>query len=48
VGTRSATEVRDTAALLGRSVPSALWDELRAEGLLPPDEAAGERDEEAR
>lgn len=37
VGARSAAEVRDAAELLGRSVPSGLWDELRAEGLLPKD-----------
>lgn len=37
VGARSADEVRDAAELLGRSVPPGLWDELRAEGLLPKD-----------
>ncbi|MFI9583819.1 aldo/keto reductase [Streptomyces sp. NPDC052236] len=35
VGARSAAEVRDAAEQLGRSVPTALWDELRAEGLPP-------------
>lgn len=34
VGTRSPDEVRDAAALLRRPVPDALWDDLRAEGLL--------------
>ncbi|MEU1126715.1 aldo/keto reductase [Streptomyces sp. NPDC005899] len=34
VGTRSADEVRDAAALLRTPVPGALWDDLRAEGLL--------------
>ncbi|WP_069170003.1 aldo/keto reductase [Streptomyces griseus] len=34
VGLRSADEVRDAAALLRRPVPEALWDDLRAEGLL--------------
>jgi D-threo-aldose 1-dehydrogenase len=33
-GGRSAAEVRDTAALLAVPVPPALYDELRAEGLL--------------
>lgn len=37
VGARSAGEVQDAAELLGRSVPPALWDELRAAGLLPED-----------
>ncbi|MDT0570027.1 aldo/keto reductase [Streptomyces sp. DSM 3412] len=36
-GARSAEEVRDTVDLLGRPIPAALWDELRAEGLLSPD-----------
>ncbi|MCX4820836.1 aldo/keto reductase [Streptomyces sp. NBC_01142] len=40
VGARSAGEVRDAADLLGRPVPPALWDELRAEGLLPTDGGA--------
>ncbi|MCT2588857.1 aldo/keto reductase [Streptomyces sp. N2-109] len=35
IGARSAAEVRDAAAPPGRPVPAALWDELRAEGLLP-------------
>ncbi|MFI1395738.1 aldo/keto reductase [Streptomyces sp. NPDC020681] len=39
VGTRSADEVRDAADLLARTVPAELWDELRAEGLLPKEEA---------
>ncbi|MFI5475454.1 aldo/keto reductase [Streptomyces cacaoi] len=34
-GARSAAEVDDTLALLTRPVPAALWDDLRAEGLLP-------------
>ncbi|MEV0581102.1 MULTISPECIES: aldo/keto reductase [unclassified Streptomyces] len=34
VGTRSPDEVRDAAALLRREIPEALWDDLRAEGLL--------------
>lgn len=36
-GARSADEVRDTVAMLRQPVPAALWDELRAEGLLPHD-----------
>ncbi|MEU0948072.1 MULTISPECIES: aldo/keto reductase [Streptomyces] len=36
-GARSATEVQDTADQTRRTVPTALWDELRAEELLPPD-----------
>ncbi|MFF6785197.1 aldo/keto reductase [Streptomyces sp. NPDC012510] len=35
-GARSAEEVRDAVDLLGRRFPAALWDELRAEGLLSP------------
>lgn len=35
VGTRSADEVRDAAAQLRTDVPDDLWDDLRAEGLLP-------------
>jgi D-threo-aldose 1-dehydrogenase len=35
-GARSATEVRDTVDQMRRTVPAALWDELRAEELLPP------------
>ncbi|WP_330172521.1 aldo/keto reductase [Streptomyces sp. NBC_01498] len=34
VGTRSAEEVRDAADMYGRQVPDALFDDLRAEGLL--------------
>ncbi|WP_030664208.1 aldo/keto reductase [Streptomyces rimosus] len=37
VGARSAAEVRDAAAQWRRPVPAALWDELRAEGLLGDD-----------
>ncbi|MGW0465519.1 aldo/keto reductase [Streptomyces sp. NPDC003027] len=36
-GARSPEEVRDTMERLRRPVPDALWDELRAEGLLHPD-----------
>ncbi|MGW7363755.1 aldo/keto reductase [Streptomyces sp. NPDC054841] len=36
-GARSPEEVRDTVEQLRRPVPDALWDELRAEGLLAPD-----------
>ncbi|MER7482551.1 aldo/keto reductase [Streptomyces sp. NPDC126510] len=36
-GARSAEEVRDTVDQLRHPVPAALWDELRAEGLLAPD-----------
>ncbi|WP_405812284.1 aldo/keto reductase [Streptomyces sp. NBC_01520] len=39
VGFRSPHEVRDAAALLGTPVPDALWDDLRAEGLLAEAEA---------
>lgn len=35
-GARSAEEVRDAVDLLGRPLPPALWDDLRAEGLLHP------------
>jgi D-threo-aldose 1-dehydrogenase len=35
-GARSPEEVRDTLEQLRRPIPGALWDELRAEGLLPP------------
>jgi D-threo-aldose 1-dehydrogenase len=35
-GARSAEEVRDTVDQLERTVPAAVWDGLRAEGLLPP------------
>ena len=33
-GARTPEEVRDTAEQLRRPIPEALWDELRAEGLL--------------
>lgn len=36
-GARSPQEVRDTVEQLRRPIPQALWDELRAEGLLDPD-----------
>jgi D-threo-aldose 1-dehydrogenase len=36
-GARSATEVQDTVDQMRRTVPTALWDELRAEELLPAD-----------
>ncbi|PNV31477.1 aldo/keto reductase [Streptomyces sp. DH-12] len=36
-GARSAAEVQDAAALLGRPVPDALWAELKERGLLPAD-----------
>ncbi|MEV6396089.1 aldo/keto reductase [Streptomyces sp. NPDC051907] len=39
VGARSAAEIRDAAALLGRTLPAGLWDELRAERLLPKEES---------
>ncbi|MFF3607935.1 aldo/keto reductase [Streptomyces sp. NPDC002463] len=35
-GARSPEEVRDTVERLRRPIPDALWDELRAEGLLDP------------
>lgn len=35
-GARSPQEVRDTVEQLRRPIPQALWDELRAEGLLAP------------
>jgi D-threo-aldose 1-dehydrogenase len=34
-GARSADEVRDTIAMVRLPIPDALWDDLRAEGLLP-------------
>ncbi|MFE2411722.1 aldo/keto reductase [Kitasatospora sp. NPDC059408] len=37
VGTRSAAEVRDSAAMLRHPVPAALWTELKDRGLLPAD-----------
>ncbi|MFC4498008.1 MULTISPECIES: aldo/keto reductase [Streptomyces] len=36
-GVRSAEEVRDAVDQIGRPIPAALWDDLRAEGLLDPD-----------
>ncbi|SPF02623.1 aldo/keto reductase [Streptomyces sp. MA5143a] len=36
-GARSTAEVRDTVDQLTAPLPAALWDELRAEGLLAPD-----------
>lgn len=35
VGARSPYEIRDAAAMLCHHVPDALWEELRAQGLLP-------------
>ncbi|MGW1508385.1 aldo/keto reductase [Streptomyces sp. NPDC002394] len=37
VGTRSAAEARDAAAMLAHPVPDALWAELKERGLLPAD-----------
>ncbi|MFI0923713.1 aldo/keto reductase [Streptomyces sp. NPDC021012] len=37
VGTRSAAEARDAAAMLAHPVPDALWAELMERGLLPAD-----------
>ncbi|MFF8102216.1 aldo/keto reductase [Streptomyces sp. NPDC016640] len=37
VGARSAAEVHDCADQFATPVPAALWQELRATGLLPPD-----------
>ncbi|MFE7393667.1 aldo/keto reductase [Streptomyces sp. NPDC057582] len=37
VGTRSATEARDAAAMLAHPIPDSLWAELKARGLLPAD-----------
>ncbi len=37
VGTRSAAEVEDAAAMLRHPVPGALWAELKERGLLPHD-----------
>ncbi|WP_373297103.1 aldo/keto reductase [Streptomyces brasiliensis] len=37
VGTRSAAEIKDAAALLHHHVPAALWAELKERGLLPVD-----------
>ena len=36
-GARSPEEVRDTVEQLRRRVPDAVWNDLRAEGLLAPD-----------
>jgi len=38
VGARSATEINDCADQFTADVPDSLWRELRATGLLPPDE----------
>ena len=35
VGTRSAGEVRDAAAMVNHPIPGALWAELKERGLLP-------------
>jgi D-threo-aldose 1-dehydrogenase len=45
VGARSAAEVDDCAEQFAAPVPAALWAELRASGLIPPDAPvpAGER-----
>ncbi|MFB7214557.1 aldo/keto reductase [Streptomyces sp. NPDC056255] len=37
VGTRSATEARDAAAMLAHPIPDSLWADLKARGLLPAD-----------
>ncbi|GAA1171720.1 D-threo-aldose 1-dehydrogenase [Kitasatospora gansuensis] len=37
VGTRSAGEVEDAAAMLQLPIPAALWTDLKERGLLPPD-----------
>ncbi|MFI2740332.1 aldo/keto reductase [Streptomyces sp. NPDC018711] len=37
VGTRSAAEARDAAAMLAHPVPDVLWMELKESGLLPTD-----------
>jgi D-threo-aldose 1-dehydrogenase len=36
-GVRTPSHLDDYPAMLGRAIPAALWDELRAEGLLPAD-----------
>ncbi|MQS40152.1 aldo/keto reductase, partial [Streptomyces katsurahamanus] len=36
IGARSAAEIQDAARQLRTPVPAALWEELRATGLLPP------------
>ncbi|MFG2883572.1 aldo/keto reductase [Streptomyces sp. NPDC048297] len=38
VGARSAAEVHDCAEQFGTPVPDAFWQDLRATGLLPPEE----------
>ncbi|MFB7761062.1 aldo/keto reductase [Streptomyces xiamenensis] len=48
VGARSAAEVRDAVAMSGHPVPDGLWEELRAEGLLPPHAPVPARAEERR
>ncbi len=37
VGTRSADQVEDAAAMLRHHIPAALWADLKTRGLLPPD-----------
>jgi D-threo-aldose 1-dehydrogenase len=37
LGCRSAAEVRDAVAMARATVPSVLWDDLRAAGLLAQD-----------
>ncbi len=37
LGCRSAAEVHDAVTMARATVPSVLWDDLRAAGLLPPD-----------
>ncbi|MEU6970020.1 aldo/keto reductase [Kitasatospora aureofaciens] len=37
VGTRSATEVRDAAAMLDQQIPDLLWADLKEHGLIPAD-----------
>ncbi|KJS62210.1 hypothetical protein VM95_10120 [Streptomyces rubellomurinus] len=37
VGTRSATEVRDAAAMFDHPIPDGLWAELKERALLPVD-----------
>jgi D-threo-aldose 1-dehydrogenase len=34
-GAKHAAKVRENAELMRQSIPTALWDELRREGLLP-------------
>ena len=36
-GMRNATEVRDNVRLFNAAIPPSLWEELRGEGLLPPE-----------